>query len=140
MVAETFSGALLVAEAAASLALLASCYAYAMRLSGRRADSLWEGGHLDSEWDGLLEARRGLGLLALFCVVTLVIGDAALLRIDRSLLGVAAALVAPGLAPTAVYFGYIHGANYVLDHPEDRGIFEQQSAARAARRSRSRSA
>jgi hypothetical protein len=117
------------------IGLWISCYGYAMRLTGREVDKVRRAGQLDELWDGFLLKRRLLGTLAVICIVTLVPVEAILLRADSTLIGLAAGLADFGLAPTFVYFGFIHGGNYVHDNPDDREIVQLRRAARRLHRS-----
>jgi hypothetical protein len=123
------------AGAILGLLLWGSWYAYAMRRSGREVDKIRRTGHLEEMWDGIVFKRQLLGTLAVFCIVALVPVEVILLRGGTALIS-RAGLAVLGLAPTFAYFGYIHGANYVLDNPDDGEIVEARRAARKLRRSR----
>lgn len=138
MIALTSTTELLIPQGIGILVLWGICYAYAMRVSGREADSLRRSGRLDAAWDDLVVKRRSLGTIALLCAVVLVIGGAALIGIDRQLIAVVAGLVALGLTPAVFYFGFINGTNYVLDNPDDRELMEQRQADKDRRRAERR--
>jgi hypothetical protein len=115
--------------------LWVSCFGFAVRLSGRQVDTIRRTGRLDELWGGLVLKRQVLGALALFCLVTLVPVEVMLLRADSAPIGLSAGLAVFGLAPAVVYFGFIRGANYVLDNPDDGEIVERRRAARKVNRS-----